>query len=465
MINCIAKALTGAALAALPVIASPQSRLIAWGSNGDGQCNIPALPPGVNYVRAGAGEMHSAALRSDGSMIAWGSNVSGQCNVPPLPTGLTYVTLSVGSFINMALTSEGSIVAWGSTAQHGLGDVPGLPPGVTYVQVSTAAHHALALRSDGSVSAWGGNYSGECDVPAFAPGRTCVEVVAAGVYQYVGGYSLALFDDGSVVGWGNNAGGHCDAPALPAGVRYVDIDASGSHVVGQRSDGAFVAWGRNENGQSRIPPLPPGLTYVEMSAGAWHTLARRSDDSVIGWGDRAFGLCNVPPTPPGYKFTDIVAGKRHNFAFIAPSCAPATTYCTAGTTANGCVPSIAAIGQASASAGDGFVISVSSVEGAQSGLIFYGLSGATASPWVSSSSMLCVAAPVQRTPIRDSGGTLGACDGSLSLDWNAYIAGTHGALGAPFVGGELVFAQGWFRDPVAPKSTALSDGLQFGVCP
>ena len=54
---------------------------------------------------------------------------------------------------------------------------------------------------------------------------------------------------------------------------------------------------------------------------------------------------------------------------------------------------------------------------------------------------------------------------ALAVDWNAYVASTPGALGTPFAGGETVWAQAWFRDPGAPKTTNLSDALRFDVCP
>jgi hypothetical protein len=144
------------------------------------------------------------------------------------------------------------------------------------------------------------------------------------------------------------------------------------------------------------------------------------------------------------------------------------TYCTAGTTSSGCLPAIAGSGTPSASAGSGFTISVANVEGQRAGLIFYGIDNSNWSPlpWLSgSTSFLCVKPPTQRTPPQSSGGTSGACNGSFAVDWNAFVATNPGALGAPFGGSETVFAQAWFRDPPAPKTTNLSDGLQFTVQP
>lgn len=140
-------------------------------------------------------------------------------------------------------------------------------------------------------------------------------------------------------------------------------------------------------------------------------------------------------------------------------------YCTAGITTHGCSPSIAASGLPSATAGSGFTISVSGVDGQVAGICFYGTRGPAALPFAGGSSVLCVQAPLQRTPVQFSGGTVVACDGQFALDWNAYIAAHPGALGNPFRGGETVWAQHWFRDALAPGGANLSNALWFSVCP
>jgi hypothetical protein len=149
------------------------------------------------------------------------------------------------------------------------------------------------------------------------------------------------------------------------------------------------------------------------------------------------------------------------------TCAGTSTYCTSGTTTNGCVPSIGGTGTPSASATSGFTIAVANVEGQKQGLFFYGLdnSGFTPQPWGPSSSFLCVKPPTQRTGVQISGGTLNACDGALTIDWNAFRAANPTALGNPFSAGQVVYAQGWFRDPPSAKHTMLSNGLQFTVQP
>jgi hypothetical protein len=68
--------------------------------------------------------------------------------------------------------------------------------------------------------------------------------------------------------------------------------------------------------------------------------------------------------------------------------------------------------------------------------------------------------PTQRTLTQNSGGAAGQCNGSLSLNWNAFQLANPASLGSPWVVGDDVFVQGWFRDPPAPKTKSLSNALR-----
>jgi hypothetical protein len=145
--------------------------------------------------------------------------------------------------------------------------------------------------------------------------------------------------------------------------------------------------------------------------------------------------------------------------------APPVSYCTSGTSTNGCAASITADNNPSVSQANPCNLSVASVEGQKSGLIFYGLTQA-ATPWATgSTSFLCVKAPTQRTPTQSSGGTAGLCNGALALDLNSYLTANPGSLGQPFAAGNKIYAQAWYRDPPAPKTTNLSNGVELTFQP
>jgi hypothetical protein len=152
---------------------------------------------------------------------------------------------------------------------------------------------------------------------------------------------------------------------------------------------------------------------------------------------------------------------------------PPTSYCTAGTTFDGCNATMGATGTPSISNAGPFTVTCSNVPGNKNGIFFYGITGQNSSVWGNSTSFLCVKAPTQRmNPPVGSGGTNGQCDGSYTSDWNAYVAANpNKAINQALLAGSVVDIQAWFRDPsagtgpVGAKGTALSDGLEFVVQP
>jgi Tol biopolymer transport system component len=144
------------------------------------------------------------------------------------------------------------------------------------------------------------------------------------------------------------------------------------------------------------------------------------------------------------------------------------SYCTPGTTSNGCAATIAASANPSVSLANACNISVVNVEGQKLGLLFYGIdnTGFTPSPWAAgSTSSLCVKPPTQRTPVQNSGGTANQCNGTLGVDWNAFQLAYPSALGNPWLAGNKAYVQAWFRDPPAPKTTNLSNALELTYQP
>ncbi len=135
------------------------------------------------------------------------------------------------------------------------------------------------------------------------------------------------------------------------------------------------------------------------------------------------------------------------------------TYCTSKTTSDGCAPPVFAEGSPSATSGSGFLLGAWQVPSSKNGLLFYSKVGPSGLPF--QGGFLCVAVPIRRTPVQNSGGA-GSCGGTFGLDFNAYIAsGADPAL----VPGQGVWAQYWFRDPPAPFSTGLTNAARFVVGP
>ena len=142
-----------------------------------------------------------------------------------------------------------------------------------------------------------------------------------------------------------------------------------------------------------------------------------------------------------------------------------TSYCTAGVSASGCTATLSSTGVPSVSQTSGFTVDTDDLEGQKDGLYFYGFNGPQANAWGNGTSFQCVTPPVIRTPLMSGVGTVGACDGSFSLDFNAFW--TNASPSKQPSAGQQVNLQLWYRDPqnTSNQTTSLSDGLEFTVCP
>ena len=284
--------------------------------------------------------------------------------------------------------------------------------------------------------------------------------------------ALAVFDDGG--GPALYAGGLFSSAGGGPANHIAKWDGASWSALGSGTDGAVDALCTFDDGTGLA--LYAGGDFTTAGGVTAQHIAKWNGASWSGVGSGTSGPVLALTTYDDSSGPALITGGSFINAFDSgdsflakwgcPFLRTGTTYCTSSTTSSGCVPTISASGHASVAATTPFTISVNNVNGQRTGLIFYGVHGQTASPWgTGSSSLLCVKAPTQRMSLLSSGGTSGACDGLLAEDWNAFAALRPFALGQPFIRGETVWAQGWFRDPPAPKTSALSDGMVFAVGP
>lgn len=221
--------------------------------------------------------------------------------------------------------------------------------------------------------------------------------------------------------------GHLDDVNGPVVAQYCDI-----------GDGTFA--GTNGNFQADPQFVNPSEGNYELLPGS----------PCIDAGNPAPGIeadCSLP---------DVGA-----YPFVH---AQSQTYCTAKVNSCGGSPAIGAAGAPSATAGSGYVVFASGTKALASGLLAYSFNGPAAKPFQGGT--LCLEAPVRRSVlVSDTSGTPGQCNGTLSIDMNAFAVGSLGgnpalALTIP---GTQVNAQFWARD--TPSTSLLSDALEYFVCP
>ena len=166
----------------------PPDDIFTWGGNSYGQLgvgttnglyNTPVQVTGLTGVTAIAGgNIHTIALKSNGTVWAWGHNGYGQLGdgttthryTPVQVSGITgVIAIAVGEVHTIALKSDGTVWAWGSNEFGQLGDgttthryTPIQVTSLTSVTaIASGGYHTIALKSDGTVWTWGHNTFGQ----------------------------------------------------------------------------------------------------------------------------------------------------------------------------------------------------------------------------------------------------------------------------------------------------------------
>lgn len=345
-----------AAAQARPLTRGHQAQVAsAWGDNeygnlGDGTLMQRLAAVGVgsltNVSQVAAGQVHSLAVTSDGSVWSWGRNTFGQLGTgaaglsksPQLVSGIsgTITHVAAGWTHSLALGSDGTVWAWGDNRDGELGDgntiqsdTPVRIPGLSDVtQIAAGSGWSLALRSDGTVWAWGGNQYNELgaqvpdanensDVPVQVAGLSGITQIAAGAEfgmavqttVKLGFLRHSLLTWGQET-WGQVGNGQLMDPESPGGVinpyQVTGIPAPAAIAAGTDSammvgtDGSVWSWGQDLYGNlgvgsgdgilySPTQTLNPGSGIIQLAAGYDYVLGLRSDGTVVAWGYNSNG--------------------------------------------------------------------------------------------------------------------------------------------------------------------------------
>ena len=283
-----------------------------------------------NVVAMAAGSHHSLAVRSDGTLVAWGTSAVGEIgngttntlvDAPAQVLGVGgagvltgVVAVAAGEFHSLALRSDGTVVAWGDDSFGQLGRGLSGSSVTTPVQVKGARgvgfltdvvaiaagrNHSLALRSDGILFAWGTNLDGQLGVGVVGGLRT--------VPTQVAGIGSASLD------------------------RVIAVSAGAFHSIALRADGTVAAWGSDLDGQLGngnffgnqstpkvvVNSLGTGslTNVVAVASGSSHNVAMRGDGSVVSWGANGSGELGDGTTSP--RQSPVVVQRAGNLTGIA----------------------------------------------------------------------------------------------------------------------------------------------------
>ena len=170
-----------------------------WGANEDGQLgdgtlvsrSVATAVAGLGDVTAiVGGQRHACARRGDGTVACWGSNSTGQAGdgtmVTPRPNATTVpglggvAQLAAGDFHTCARLTDGTVRCWGNNDYGQCGDDTQLvarrsPVAVRglagAVEISAGSFHTCARLTDGTLRCWGSDRSGQLALGALRTPR------------------------------------------------------------------------------------------------------------------------------------------------------------------------------------------------------------------------------------------------------------------------------------------------------
>jgi len=319
--------------------------LWTWGTNIRGSIGnntsvtrstpVTTFAGGTNWKQVACGTLHTAAIKTDGTLWTWGNE--GTLGAPTSPiitasvtgsipfTGSVFTTSntsgvqigdsvvsasppdsalisSIGTVItistNTSITFSGNNFSSNPyTGTLNLGISARLTPITTFAggnnwkQVACGADHTAAIKTDGTLWTWGINSSGQLGDNTVVTRSTPVTTLAGGANwkQVAGGsaHTIAIKTDGTLWIWGSNSQGQLGdntvvnrstpVTTFAGGTNWKQVYASSgsTHTAAIKTDGTLWTWGRNNSGQLGTNNTTNRSTPVTTFAGGtnWKQVA------------------------------------------------------------------------------------------------------------------------------------------------------------------------------------------------
>jgi alpha-tubulin suppressor-like RCC1 family protein len=366
--------------------------LASWGANGAGQLgqgvsrystystSSPAIigadtPPLLSspvqigtssWTAVSAGNAHTAAIRSGGSLFTWGQANYGQLGdgsqgfnvrvVSPVQIGTSsWTAVSAGALSTFAIRQDGLLFGTGFSA--------GVYGSISFIQIGSGTWSKISagqstnggIQTNNLLYMWGSGYSGQLGLgnitrqsdprvlgqEKFDSQSSPVQIGTGSWTAVSAGHShtAAIRSDGALFTCGSNRYGQLgDGSATGYGVApvitltqignssWIAVDAGSEHTAAIRSDGALFTWGRNSTGQlgngtsaTRSSPVQIGTgLWTSVSAGSEHTAAIRSDGALFAWGRNDVGQVGININTPAERIPNTVGNNPTLLAASSP---------------------------------------------------------------------------------------------------------------------------------------------------
>jgi len=214
--------------------------LWTWGINSAGELGVnnltsPRCTPvttftgGTNWKQVACGGNHTAAIKTDGTLWTWGGNATfGQLGdntatdrstpVQVFGSATNWKQVASGSVHTAAIKTDGTLWTWGYNFYGQLGinntntrctPVQVFGSATNWKQVACGGNHTAAIKTDGTLWTWGRNSNGQLGTGG-ADKPTPVQVASVTNWKQVSCSNLntaAIKTDGTLWTWGVNSYG------------------------------------------------------------------------------------------------------------------------------------------------------------------------------------------------------------------------------------------------------------------
>jgi alpha-tubulin suppressor-like RCC1 family protein len=322
-------------------VAKNNGTLWCWGFNGGGQLgdgtNVDKYYPwqitsvGSSVVEVAAGFDHTCARMKDGTLWCWGLNDAGEVgdgtatnrNVPVQVTALgnTVAGVSAGDEHTCARKTDGTLWCWGYNGFGQLGDgtatSSATPVQVAasgfFIEVSAGGYHTCARKSDSTLWCWGDNDVGMLGDGTTTNRSTPVQVTGlespAAEVSAGEDHTCARLTDGTLWCWGWNYHGQLGDGSHTDSSTPVQVDRLGTVVTqistgrdftcARETDDSLWCWGYDDygelgNGTTLEKTIPTAVSALgqsvnEVSAGQYFACASDDSGSTWCWGSNLTG--------------------------------------------------------------------------------------------------------------------------------------------------------------------------------
>ena len=293
--------------------------LWAWGLNEFGQLGAGTMiyymvtPVKImdDVITVSAGYYHSMVIKSDGSLWTWGNNIAGQLgngwfyfdnNLPEngTPTKIMddVIAVSAGEYHSLAITSDGSLWAWGDNSRGQLFHDTLLKYSATPIKVMD---DVIAISAGGWTSSI--IYIADDEyIPDTEKEKILYDVT---VSSAGGSHFCVIRGDGSLWALGYNDYGQLGDGSMSDIDDYKDtpikimddviaISAGGYHSLAIKSDGSLWTWGLNDRGQLGDGTIENKTTPVKiMDLYVSATAIPTPSTVLVNGADVAFDAYNI----------------------------------------------------------------------------------------------------------------------------------------------------------------------------